>query len=218
VGDFEEVSFEKTVVSVGQTTSLPFTVEASASNVTNLQIRIELRANPPIGGSVLTDPVLIDVQPELACSKVVTNSPTQWRIDFSNSGAVLTNVIRGRIQFQAHANSSAIVKLEPFLDRIGKQDGTEVESRLSHSGRVIVIDDAGTGLLETLPMVSGNPELIIYGTAGVAYEVQASTKLSPPNWTSVWNGLMPETMLTNVHAFHTNSPPASPALFFRSKR
>jgi len=206
VDDFVELNLGRTVMRVGQTSSVPVTLVTS-TGLTNLQAVVQMPADR------LSPLSLIGWSPDVGSAMLQQQTDDAWQITFAAaSGQSLQGTQElAQLSFQSLSNNSAFIPL-PVSDIVSVQtNGLGVWRTLAGIGRAAVIERES--LVEALPQTNGQPNVILYGLPDVSYELLFSPVLPAVSWQTVWLGTMPTNLWLAVPGL-TNS---GPTLFFRAR-
>jgi hypothetical protein len=207
VDDYLELALGRTVMLVGQTSSVPVTVTSSVG-LTNLEALIQV----PKG--YLTSLALTDWAPETANATLQQKESNVWQMNFvASSGQPFQATQQlANLRFFAVRNGSAFVPLLiPEVTMNFTTNGDAVWRSLTDAGRVAVIENLP--LLEALPMTNGSVNLTVFGIGGATYDVLFSPVLPATSWQPFWTGNMPGNLSISIVVV-TNT---GPKIFFRSR-
>jgi hypothetical protein len=205
VDDYLELALGRTVMLVGQTSSVPVTVTSSVG-LTNLEALIQV----PKG--YLTSLALTDWAPETANATLQQKESNVWQMNFvASSGQPFQATQQlANLRFFAVTNGSAFVPL--VISEVTTNfttNGDTVWRTLTDAGRVAVIEQQP--LLEALPMTNGSASLTLFGVSGPTYDVLFSPVLPAISWQLFWTGNIPGDLSKSI-AGVTNT---GPRIFFR---
>jgi subtilisin-like proprotein convertase family protein len=207
VDDYLEVMLGQAVLRVGQTDSVPVTL-VTTTGLTNLQALVNIPADR------LVSPTLSDLGPGVASATLQQQTPQLWQMDFiaGPGQALQATQALARLNFEAVPNQSAFVPLGVEVVTNIMPEGFSVWRMLAVDGRAVVIGPES--LMEALPQTNGLPNLMLYGMAGVSYDILFSPVLPvTTDWQPVWSGIMPANFAVPVTSL-TNT---GQALFFRAR-
>jgi len=207
VDDYLELSLGQSVLRAGQTSSVPVAL-VTTTGLTNLQVLLQA----PEERLIPLD--LIGWAPEVGSAKLQQLAANTWQMDFTAAPGqeLQTTQELAHLSILTVPNRSAFVVLV-VSDRVTnfKADGSSIWRTLSSNGRAVVIDQEP--LVEMLAPVNGFSNLMLYGIAGVSYNILQAPVLPTTEWQPVWLGTMPANLSMHVSGL----PNTGPMMFFRAQ-
>jgi subtilisin-like proprotein convertase family protein len=206
VDDYVEVALGRTVLRSGQTSSVPVILKTSTT-LTNLQAVLQAPTDRIIPLS------LTGWAPEIGTVTLQQQATDAWRMEFAAAPgqALQSNPELAWLNVLAVSNRSAFIQL-PVSEITNLQpNGLAVWRTIAGAGRAVVIEREP--LLEALPPTNGLPNLVLFGIAGVSYDVQFNPALTATGlWQPIWSGTVP----TNLWIAVPDVTNSGPAVFFRA--
>jgi hypothetical protein len=203
VGDYLEVILGRTVMQVGQTSSVPVSVETSTS-VTNISFTVD------VPFARLTNVTLQGLAPGVTAA-LQSAGPGRVQLVVSAATALPPGPPLANLGFVALSNQpSAFVPLLVSSPAALQANGVAVPRVSARDGRVVIV--GGEPLLEALISTNGQRRLTLYGEPDVTYDVERTTSLNPVVlWMPFWRG-----GVTNL--VQPIAPDTSQMLFYRARR
>jgi hypothetical protein len=159
---------------------------------------------------------LVEWAPEVGTALLSRQALNSWLLEFQAAPGLVfrSSADLAQLSFLAVSNRSAFVSLLASNITALDTNGRAIPRTLSGPGRVVIIEREP--LLEALPLVNGQPNVVLYGIPGHDYDIQSTPVLpASSGWVPVWQGTMPSNSLWMVADGLTNS--IAPSLFFRAE-
>jgi len=207
VDDYLELSLGRTILLVGQTSSVPVTLVTSVG-LTNLQALVQVPAG------YLAPLAMTDWTPALGKATLQPQGSNVWQMNFSTAAGQSLQATQqlASLSFLALTNGSAFVPL--MISEVTTNyttSGDTIWRTLTDGGRAVVLEKQP--LLEAMAMTNGVPNLTLFGLGGVSYDVLFSPGLPADGWQPIWTGIMPASYSMPVAGL-TN---LGPTMFFRAR-
>jgi hypothetical protein len=206
VNDYIEATVGSVVMQAGETNTVPVDLFASAAFASaRCAIQFDSQRVANVGLDVLA-PQLASVAMEMADSNTVSLTFT----------AALGQTLQGtqhlaRLRFTAVPGQASA--FTPFhivsLDGTNAAAGSFAPGTIRNDGRAVIV--GAQPMLESLPPVSGQRAVMLYGRKGSSYSIYYSTNLAG---TSTWTLRGPVSLTTNIFRSVTVGNNPAPPVFY----
>lgn len=206
VGDYAQISFGRSVVTLGQTNSVPLILNSSAG-VTNVTFVLDVPGNRMTNLSVTT------LMPSIATASQSTNGAARSIVTFkAASGKVMQGQITvAQLNYKAVTNlPSCFAPMHATSVTATYPTGAAVPTTFGGLGEAVLI--GAQALSQSCIVSNGQQNVIVFGTAGTNYQLQSKIGLTG-TWT---NEVIPSAVMpTNLFVTFSNVPPAASGKFYR---
>jgi hypothetical protein len=202
VGDHLQVVLGRGVMQVGQTSSVPVSVEASSA-VTNVSFLVR------VPSARLANPAVQGVLPGLTATLTPAGAD-RVELVLSRATALPSGQTLANLSVIAVSNQpSAIVPLLVSEPEAMQANGVPVPRLSARDGRMVIV--GAEPLLEALIGTNAQRALVLYGQSNVTYDVESAANLNPVLiWTPYWRG-----GVTNL--IQEITPQTDRMLFYRAR-
>lgn len=176
ISDYLDVQMGNTAVGAGQSGSLPLTAATSGS-LTNLQFTLDWP------GDQLVNPTLTLVSPVIGGSVQYQNHQLAIQLQTDPAQPLTGTNQVAQVNFQAASGTaSVILRISAGAVSGNTADGVAYANVLGGTGQVAVVGAAP--MLQPQPGSAQGRTLSLFANPG-NYELQYTTSLAPPNWTTL---------------------------------